>query len=88
MMERKDFFKAEYEASELQELFEWFEKHMEQLPRELQLDDATYTRDLPRTVRSYVHLLQNMRRTISQGGYVAHLMLIRERLRDEGLIKD
>ena len=79
-MERKDFFKAEYKATELQELFDWFEKYMDQLPKTLQIDDATCTHDLPRTVNSYINLLKRIRLTASQNGYVSHLMLIRHRL--------
>lgn len=85
MMERKDLFKPEYKAEEMQELFDWFERHKEQLPKTLQIDDATATRDLPRTVNSYIRLLKNIRLTVSNAGYAAHLMLIRERLREEGM---
>ena len=51
----------------------------------MQIDDATATRDLPRTVNSYIRLLKNIRLTVSNAGYAAHLMLIRERLREEGM---
>lgn len=85
MMERKDFYKTEYKEEEMQELFEWFEKHKEQLPKTLQIDDATSTSDLPRTVNSFIRLLKGLKLTPSNAGYVAHLMLIRQRLREEGI---
>ncbi|MCR4921881.1 MAG: hypothetical protein K5945_09315 [Bacteroidaceae bacterium] len=81
-MERKDLFKPEYKEEEMQELFEWFEQRMDRLPKTMQIDEATSTSDLRRTVVSYIRLLRSMKLTISHSGYVAHLLLIRERLRE------
>ena len=81
-MNRKELFKNEYTPEELNELYAWFEQRMERLPKSLQIDEATYTGDLRRTVKSYIRLLRAMGLTVSQSGYVAHLLLIRERLRE------
>ena len=81
-MNRKELFKPEYTSEELEELFGWFEQRMDRLPKSMQIDEATYTGDLRRTVKSYIRLLRTMKLTVSQSGYVAHLLLIRERLRE------
>ena len=84
-MERPNTFKAEYKKRELNDLFKWFETRMDRLPASLQVDEGTYSPDLRATVTSLMHVIRAHTLTISQSGYVAQLMLIRERLKEEGV---
>lgn len=78
-------FKEKYDEQELEELCQWFEERMDRLPETLQLSDSTESENLPKTVRAYVRRLRESRRSVVFNGYVAHLFLIRERLRETGL---
>ncbi len=84
-MTKQELFKPEYSDAEVAELAKWFETRADRLPQTLQIDDATRSDDLPRTVKAYIKLLTSVNRKISHSGYMAHLLLIRERLREEGL---
>lgn len=74
-------FKPSYTSEEKDELVAWFEERMERLPQSLLLDDCMSTKDLPRTVRSYIKLIRTGRKNVEFSGYVAHLFLMREALR-------
>lgn len=80
-LEHIETFKPSYTSEEIAELTTWFEERMDKLPKTLQLIDCLSTRDLPRTVRSYIRLLQAPRQNVAFSGYVAQLFLIREALK-------
>lgn len=74
-------FKPSYTSEEKDELVTWFEERMERLPQTLQMDDCMSTKDLPRTVRSYIKLFKTNRTNVEFSGYIAHLFMMREALR-------
>ena len=83
-MEEIYTFKPKYTKKEINDLLEWFRKRTAQLPETLRLSKSTYTKDLKRTVNAYVSLLSQDEIKPSWNGYIAHLMLIRERLKEQG----
>ncbi|MBQ2459848.1 MAG: hypothetical protein II505_04160 [Bacteroidaceae bacterium] len=84
-MERVKTFKTKYSPAELDELFAWFDSRMDRLPESLQVDEATYSANVLETVSAYIRTIKNCELTVSLNGYVSQLMLIRERLKQEGV---
>ena len=80
-------FKREYEKEYIEELTGWFSKRMDHLPKELRVDKATMSYDLPKTVNALVRtIMQNKDNlTVTYSGYVCHLDLIRLRLKEQGM---
>ena len=86
-MEKMDFFKDTYTKEEVDDVIAWFEDKMDKLPKTLRISDSTVSDDLAFTVRSLSNLLraQQDRLSVNYSGYVAHLMLIRHRLKEQGI---
>ena len=80
-------YQPAYTTQETDEIVRWFEKRMDRLPQSLQLNEATSTTDLPRTVKSLLKVAKGHRDNISVtfSGYLAHLALIRLRLEESGM---
>ena len=81
-------YKPEYSKDEVKSLLAWFAERMDRLPATMQLDPATRTADLPRTVRAFSALLKAQAdgvTSVTFSGYVAHLELIRQRLKEQGV---
>ena len=51
-------FKKHFSDDELKQLVGWFEEHMERLPDSLQLDRATFIKDLKHTVKLYFDVVK------------------------------
>lgn len=86
--EKPDVYKPEYSKEEVKSLLAWFAERMDRLPATMQLDSATRTADLPRTVKAFSALLKAQAdgvTSVTFSGYVAHLELIRRRLKDQGV---
>ena len=68
-------------------IIHWFEERMDKLPQSLQLNEATFTANLPRTVDALLKVAKAHREniTVTFSGYVAHLVLIRLRLEEQGM---
>ena len=84
MKTKQEIFKPDYTEDEVNEVIEWFEKRIDHLPTSLRLDKATSTKDLPRTVQAYCKLLRSIQMKVAHSGYMAHLLLIREQLLEQG----
>ena len=84
MKTKEELYKPEYSDEEVRELTEWFEARMDRLPASLRIDKATYAEDLPRTVKAYSKLLKSIQVKVAHSGYMAHLLLIREQLLEQG----
>ena len=89
-MEEKEcqsFFKEDYTKEEINEVISWFEDKMDRLPKTLRLNPSTVSNDLAFTVKSLSSLLkaQQERMSVNYSGYVAHLMLIRQKLKEAGI---
>lgn len=80
-MEHIEMFKNSYSDQEYAELFAWFKERMDRLPQSLQIIDCASTDDLRMTVTSYIRLISNSKQNISNSGYTAQLLTIREALR-------
>lgn len=85
MKSKQELYKPQYTEEEVNSLTEWFEERMDRLPKTLRIDKATESKDLPRTVSSYIKLLRSIRMNVANSGYMAHLLFIREKLIEEGL---
>lgn len=77
-------YKPEFTKGEVDECIRWFEERMDKLPATLRLNDSTTASNLPYTVKSLINVLKvhqgNLSVTFS--GYMAHLLLIRQRLEE------
>ncbi len=78
-------FKKDVSQQELEEIIEWFEARMDRLPETMQIDKATYTGNLPATVKSYLNMLKGRKVSVTFCGYIAHLGVIRKRLQLGGM---
>ena len=80
-------FKREYEKEYIEELTGWFSERMGRLPKELRLDKATMSHDLPKTVGALVRTILNNKDNlnVTYSGYVSHLALIRRHLKEQGI---
>ena len=78
-------FKPKYSLEEIQDLVKWFKERMDRLPATLVLDECTKTDDLPKTVKAFIALLDREKINPFWSGYISHLLLIRERLREQGI---
>ena len=78
-------YKSIFSKEELNELTDWFKERLDALPESLQVDDATFVRDLRQTVEYYLRLVElyHDKRTFS--GQLYLLERIRKKLIDLGL---
>lgn len=67
------------------EQLKWFEERMEKLPPTLQINKASYTGDLARTVRGLMAVLSANKPSVMHSGYMETLMQIKDRLQEQGL---
>lgn len=84
--EDKDFFKESYSPEEINDILVWFDDKMDRLPKSLKINISTTSKDLKKTVSSLLMLIKvqqdNNNLSVVFCGYVAHLMLIRHRLKE------
>lgn len=87
MEESKEIYtyKPDYADAEIRELLAWFEARMDKLPQELQINCSSHTTQLPKTVKRMMTVIGIKGSTPTFGGYIAHLFLIRERLKQQGM---
>ncbi len=78
-------FKPVFSRGEQKELMEWFEQRMDKLPKEIQINKSTRSTDLPRTVQAMIGVIKEKGGSTAFSGYIAHLVLIRERLKMQGM---
>lgn len=78
-------FKKDVSQQELEEIIGWFEARMDKLPETMHIDKATYTGNLPATVKSYLNMLKGRTVSVTLCGYIAHLGVIRKRLQLGGM---
>lgn len=80
-------FKPQFSQEEIMALVHWFDERMDQLPPSLQLDDSCYAEDLPKVVRILISRMKDGIITPVWGAYATRLLLIKERLIDNGMVK-
>ncbi|MCM1108139.1 MAG: hypothetical protein NC388_03660 [Clostridium sp.] len=83
--EKIDMFKKNFTQEELDEIVEWLEQRMDRLPQSMHLDKATWTDDLPKTVRSYIRMMKGRKPTTTVSGYIAQMLVMRKRLQQMGV---
>ena len=79
---RNTFFKRLYTEQERNELIQWFEQHIDELPQRMLIDKSIATNDLPKTVKSMTTVLrnQNLVKRSTYCGYMATLLRIRDQI--------
>lgn len=71
-------YKRHFTDSELDELLGWFEKHADELPQSLTIDNgSTYIKDLKRTVGLYHDIVNGHRDNPTYSGQIYTLEKIR-----------
>lgn len=78
-------FKPEFTNDEVKELIEWFASRIEKLPMAMQLNRSSHTDNLPHTVRRMIGVITEKGSSPTFSGYISHLFLIRERLKEQGM---
>lgn len=73
-------YKQQYSPEEVNELIEWFKARENKLPDSLQVDKATYIKDLKRTLTLYYDIAREHISNPTYSGQINHLLLIREAL--------
>lgn len=87
-MEKKEdiyTFKPDFTKEEVNELIDWFEKRMDQLPEKMQINKSSSTKNLRFTVTKLISMLKGREVTVTICGYIAHLALIKKRLELSGM---
>lgn len=77
--------KKVYPEADLEELVAWFKDRMDQLPKELQLNSASFIPDLPRTIKAYIALIASNKRNPIFSGQIKLFFEIREVLQASGM---
>ena len=80
-------YKPNFNAEEIQEVMNWFRQRLDKTPQEpFRINKSTTTPDLQHTVERYLLTVGKYEETPPQfSGYVAHLLLIRIRLQEQGM---
>lgn len=80
-------YKPNFNAEEIREVMDWFRQRLDRIPHEpFRINKSTTTPDLHHTVERYLLTVGKYEETPPQfSGYVAHLLLIRIRLREQGM---
>lgn len=78
-------FKKKYTEEEIEELCSWFQKNEDKLPESLRVDNATFIKDLRKTVLLYIPLARDRREILCFSGQVFFLFKIRKKLMEMGI---
>lgn len=74
-------YKKHYTNEELDELISWFDSHKEHLPKSLQMDKATYIKDLDKTLKLYLEIEKRHKDNDTYGGQIYHMFMMRDAIR-------
>lgn len=81
------FYKPSFTRAEAEEILAWFGERADRLPQTLTLNTSTVSDNLPYTVKSLSNVvrlhLDGLDATFSS--YLSHLLLIRQRLTEQGI---
>ena len=78
-------YKSIFSKEELKELTDWFKERKDKLPETLQVDDATFVKDLRQTVDYYLRLVELYHDKRAFSGQLYLLERIRNKLIGLGL---
>ncbi len=78
-------YNPNYTEAILEKEIKWFAERMDRLPQTLQINGATHTEDLRRTVESLIKTLRSNRPGVVFSGYFHTLTQIHERLEEQGI---
>ena len=84
----KKEFKKYYTDEDLLEIKAWYDRHKADIPETLQLNAATFYKDLRGTVESYFMVYETHGLNPALSGHYYQLYLIRNKLREMGLVND
>lgn len=76
-------YKKLYSEEELNGLMDWFKAHMDQLPKSLYIDKATYVMDLKQTVLYYFDIINLLKEKPTYSAQIRHLFLMKEAIERE-----
>ena len=78
-------YKSIFSKEELNELTDWFNERKDKLPETLQVDDATFVKDLRQTVDYYLRLVELYHDKRAFSGQLYFLERIRKKMIELGL---
>ncbi len=77
--------KRTYTEAEVADLLSWFEERTARLPKELQLNKASFIPDLNKTIKAFASLAVENRKNATFGGQIKLFFEIREKLQEQGI---
>ena len=78
-------YKKTYSKEEVEEITIWFEERLSKLPKELQINAATMSTDLPHTVGSLIYNARHNHENVVFSALIGQLNEIRELLIKQGI---
>ncbi len=75
-------FKKHYTDEELNEVKTWFQTHFDHLPTSLQMDKATFIKDLKQTVSLYYDILDKHKDNPTYAAQIHHIFMMRNAVRE------
>ena len=78
-------YKKEYTPEDIKSIHDWFEAHKAQMPDQLQLDAATFYKDLKDTVNTYFEVFDLFGSNPTFSGQYHQLWLIKAKLEEMGI---
>lgn len=86
LLQRKKMkYKRKFTDEEIQDLIEWMERNLENLPQSLQFNKATFIPDLKDTVVKYIDLVHQHKDDPAFNGQIFQLFVMRDLLIKQGL---
>lgn len=81
---RKEY-KAQYEESEINDLYAWFESRQDKLPSQFRVDAATMIEDVPFFVRMTIRRVKGKPHSFTTQAYFTQLFHLRNLLKEAGI---
>jgi hypothetical protein len=77
-------YKTVYTKEEMKELAEWFEAHLDKLPKSFQMNDPTHFTDLPKSVHHIIAFLKLGKNDVTFSGQIYNWFILRDKLIEAG----
>lgn len=76
-------YKKHYSEEEINDVRTWFETHKDHLPDTLQMDKATFIKNLNHTVSLYLDIAEKHKDNETYAAQIHHLFMMRDAIREQ-----
>ena len=73
-------YKKIYEPEEIQELIEWFNKHMDEFPDSIYINGGTFVKDVRKTASMFQEITAKVGAKKTYGGHIRQFFTMREEI--------